>query len=299
MLRRWIAAASLMIAAIITILGYVYSGNAAEPMAYRAAQLKMWLFDSTGGHLAMADSDTVYAYIAQGDSTGTTIYARQSHGDTSYIFTTPDTTDIYTIAYRNPMHNYVLIDSFFFPGRHAAEGSVQLGALLAGSVPESAIVAGAVCPRHLNADSSYTLSIGDSSTVALASLPASVFNESEFGTWFAWMLADTLPAWLADSTAMFATAASLFPARVDTSMYGAVTWGFTAADTTQTAWKSGAATGDLVLCGWSGAPQLVGAKNIVVLSGEVTASKKVVLHRDAETANVGEEAAWFVVIGKP
>lgn len=299
MRRRWIWV--LCLAAVVgsCAIGYLDRGRAAEPMGSRAAQLHFWMFDSTGYRLAMADTDTVYAYLAQADTTGSTMYATQSHMDTTYIFAVPETTDIYTIAYRNPMHEYVLIDSFLFQGRYAAKGSIMLGALLAGSVPESAITAGAICPRHINADSSFTMTIGDSSTVALAALPASVFLESEYGAWFSGELRDTLPAWLADSTAMFATAASLFPARVDSSMYGAVTWGFGAGDTMQVAWKSGAATGDLILAAWAGQPQIEDAKRIVNLSGEVTATKKVVLYRGPAAAASGEHDAWFIVVGKP
>lgn len=299
MLRRWIAGVLVACAVGSCAISYLERAKSAEPMGSRAAQLRFWLYDSTGYRLAMSDTDTVYAYIAQGDTAGTTFYAKKSLADTSWIFAVPETTDIYTISYRNPMHSYVLIDSFPFPGRFAALGSIPLGALLEASVPESAIVAGAVCPRHMNPESTFTMTIGDSSTVNLSALPTSLLGEWEFGAWFSAMLRDTLPAWLDDSTDMVGTAASLFPAYVDSSMCGAVTWGFVAGDTTQTVWKSGASTGDLIMCGWAGHPQRDDDKYLLGLSGHVTAAKKVILHRQATNASCGEEDAWFIVIGKP
>jgi hypothetical protein len=199
MMRRWIAGLALV--ALIGSCAVLQFGRASEPIGTRDAPLRLWLQDSIGGMLTDDSSGTVKLYPSQtADTTGETHWGLMDHADSSWLFAGVDTSDIFAVRYISASHSYMLFDSLPMSAKFVARGSVPLGSLLSASVPESAIVSDAVCPRHMNADSSFTLKIGAASVVNLASLPTSLLNESEFPAWLGAVLQDTLPAWLADSS---------------------------------------------------------------------------------------------------
>jgi hypothetical protein len=100
-----------------------------------------------------------------------------------------------------------------------------------------------------------------------------------------------------DATAVLPTA--LFPFDPDSSIYGTAEIGEAAGDTLVTAWKSGAVTGDLVICGWVDHP-LNSVAGSAIINARVVGSKQVQITRyPAVSMTSGGHTVWYLVIGRP
>jgi hypothetical protein len=195
---------SAWVCAGLVALALVAGVQKAEPekavsVVGREAALKLWLYDSTGARLTDVDSGTVMLYLSQTDSIGSTYWATFVAAETSWIAAVPDTSDIYTVAYASTLHAYVLIESLAIGGELVPKASIYPAAFQASSVPESALTVDTVCPRHMDTDSTFTLTLDSSSVVPAGALPADILYESEFTDgWFTPTLADTFPVWLGE-----------------------------------------------------------------------------------------------------
>jgi len=174
--------------------------GAAEPKGDRAYKTCFWFWDSLGVLLTddedYASNSTVLVYLSQASGDVDTVEATFETvlpGITRWcLLDKPDTTNIFTAYFRSDQHEYVLADSLLVLGWYVPPASIHDQAFLAAAVPESALQESIICPRHM-ADSAFTITLTDSSTVPLDALPETLLLESEYREWWGAVGRDTIP----------------------------------------------------------------------------------------------------------
>ncbi|MBE9509127.1 MAG: hypothetical protein IMY86_13905 [Chloroflexi bacterium] len=164
-------------------------------------ETRFWLYDSTGNRLSDVDSGTVKLFLSQvGDTTGSTVWAAfDSAGGSTWVAVHPDTSDIFKVCYASTLHAYCLLDSLPWWGIYVPKASIHSHAFTAACVPESALMEGIICPRHMDTDSSFVLALDTLSTIHVSVFPNDLLWESEFRAWWTAVAEDSLDAGLYDA----------------------------------------------------------------------------------------------------